>query len=98
MTNNTEHEVLMHERNEALARAEHAEDCQGPSKEGVTTKARELTEAERLLVRIRSARESFSVDPGGPETPVAGMIVIEEWIRHYFDKYPLYRLYVASHA
>lgn len=40
--------------------------------------------AEQILERILSARMAFSFDPGGPNTPLEGWYVIENWIKGYF--------------
>lgn len=50
---------------------------------------RDLTPAESLLMQIQDARLAFSLDSGGPNSPLEGMMVIERWISSYFDKYKL---------
>lgn len=43
--------------------------------------------ANALLIKIRGARYSFSVDPGGPRNPAEGMIIIEGWIDNYLARH-----------
>lgn len=50
---------------------------------------RDLTPAESLLMKIQDARVAFSLDRGGPNSPLEGMLVSEGWISSYFDKYKL---------
>ncbi len=50
---------------------------------------RRPTPAEQLLMQIAQARMSFAYDPGGPANPAEGMVVIEGWIKSYWDKHPM---------
>lgn len=45
---------------------------------------RERDRCEMLLRRIQGARLVFSLDSGGPSTPLEGLMTIESWIEDYF--------------
>lgn len=46
---------------------------------------RERDRCEMLLRRIQNARTAFSLDTGGPSTPLEGLMIIEGWIEDYFS-------------